>query len=67
MANQKEIAVPKGQKVWERHLNTLGELVEILTSDKEKEKWYLYDVEKSGNLSLKSTGTSPLKLKPVKK
>lgn len=64
---KKEVKVPRNQKIWERHLNSSKELVEILTSDVEKKKWFLYDVESNGDLTLKATGQSPLKLKPKQK
>ena len=66
MPKSKDIVAPRGQIIWERHNNLARELVEIVTSDKDKKKWFLYNVKNGNELVLKATGSSPLKLKEKK-
>ena len=62
-----DVKIPSGQISWERHYSTSGKLLELITSDKTKEKWFLYGVDTEGALVLRATGKSPARLSPVKR
>lgn len=54
------IKLPKGQRTEELLLDVTGKLVRVIASDAHREKWYLYDVSDSGELTKIETGKSPL-------
>lgn len=61
-----DVKIPNGQISWERHYSSSGKLLELITSDKTKEKWFLYGVDESGELVLRATGKNPVRLHPLK-
>lgn len=55
-----EMKLPKNQILWESIYDVNGQLSQIVTSDKDQEKWFLYDVSSDGGLEKIETGKNPL-------
>lgn len=55
-----EIKIPKNQIHWESLYNSNKQLCQIVTSDKDQDKWFLYNVLSDGDLEKIEVGKSPI-------
>ena len=55
-----EVKIPKNQIHWESLYGANGQLCQIVASDKDQEKWFLYNVLNDGSLEKIEVGKNPI-------
>ena len=55
-----EIKIPKNQIRWESLYDVDNQLCQVITSDKDQDKWFLYNVLSDGSIEKIEVGKTPI-------